>query len=162
MLLKWFPDKRGLITGLAVGGFGFGAVLTAPVAEALIGRTPETPTRAFLPLGIAYLVMSLVGASMFRNPPQGYAVPGWTPAANTAKSSGRDYTQNEALRTPQWYLLTAILMLNVTAGIALIAQAAASAEDIAGYSAAGAAAVVGVLAIFNGGGRVVWDRKSVV
>jgi OFA family oxalate/formate antiporter-like MFS transporter len=161
MLLKWFPDKRGLITGLAVGGFGFGAVLTSPVAQALIERTPDTPTRAFLPLGIAYLVMSLIGASFFRNPPQGYTVPGWTPAASTAAArSTHDYTQGEALRTPQWYLLTAILTLNVAAGIALISQAAAAATDIAGYSTAAAASVVGIWAIFNGAGRVVWAAAS--
>jgi OFA family oxalate/formate antiporter-like MFS transporter len=161
MLLKWFPDKRGLITGLAVGGFGFGAVLTSPVAQWLIAKTPEQPTKAFLPLGIAYLVMSLIGASFFRNPPAGYSVPGYEPAASgTGANGGTDYTQGEALRTPQWYLLTAILTLNVTAGIALISQAAASAVDIAGYTAAGAAAVVGVLAVFNGGGRIVWAAAS--
>jgi OFA family oxalate/formate antiporter-like MFS transporter len=161
MLLKWFPDKRGLITGLAVGGFGFGAVLTSPVANWLIEKDPDVPTKAFLPLGIAYLVMSLVGASFFRNPPSGYVVPGYEPGVTTkTTSSGRDYTQNEALRTPQWYLLTAILTLNVTAGIALISQAAASATDIAGYSTAAAASVVGVLAIFNGGGRIVWAAAS--
>ena len=161
MLLKWFPDKRGLITGLAVGGFGFGAVLTSPVANWLIEKDPDVPTKAFLPLGIAYLVMSLVGASFFRNPPSGYIVPGYEPGVTTkTTSSGRDYTQNEALRTPQWYLLTAILTLNVTAGIALISQAAASATDIAGYSTAAAASVVGVLAIFNGGGRIVWAAAS--
>jgi OFA family oxalate/formate antiporter-like MFS transporter len=161
MLLKWFPDKRGLITGLAVGGFGFGAVLTSPVAQWLIHNDPDRPTSAFLPLGIAYLVMSLIGASFFRNPPAGYAVPGYEPAASgTGTNGGTDYTQGEALRTPQWYLLTAILTLNVTAGIALISQAAASAADIAGYTAAGAAAVVGVLAVFNGGGRIVWAAAS--
>jgi MFS transporter, OFA family, oxalate/formate antiporter len=161
MLLKWFPDKRGLITGLAVGGFGFGAVLTSPVAQWLIQQDPERPTSAFLPLGIAYLVMSLIGASFFRNPPAGYSVPGYEPAASgTGTNGGTDYTQGEALRTPQWYLLTAILTLNVTAGIALISQAAASAADIAGYTAAGAAAVVGVLAVFNGGGRIVWAAAS--
>jgi OFA family oxalate/formate antiporter-like MFS transporter len=161
MLAKWFPDKRGLITGLAVGGFGFGAVLTSPVAQWLIHNDPDRPTSAFLPLGIAYLVMSLIGASFFRNPPAGYAVPGYEPAASgTGTNGGTDYTQGEALRTPQWYLLTAILTLNVTAGIALISQAAASAADIAGYTAAGAAAVVGVLAVFNGGGRIVWAAAS--
>jgi MFS transporter, OFA family, oxalate/formate antiporter len=161
MLLKWFPDKRGLITGLAVGGFGFGAVLTSPVAQWLINNDPERPTSAFLPLGIAYLVMSLIGASFFRNPPAGYTVPGYEPAASgTGTNGGSDYTQGEALRTPQWYLLTAILTLNVTAGIALISQAAASATDIAGYTAAGAAGVVGVLAVFNGGGRIVWAAAS--
>ena len=160
MLLKWFPDKRGLITGLAVGGFGFGAVLTSPVAQALISRTPERPTAAFLPLGIAYLVMSLIGASMFRNPPQGYAVPGWTAASAGTTRSTHEYTQQEALRTPQWYLLTAILMLNVAAGIALISQAAAAATDIASYSATAAASIVGIWAIFNGAGRVVWAAAS--
>jgi OFA family oxalate/formate antiporter-like MFS transporter len=163
MLQKWFPDRKGLITGLAVGGFGFGAVLTSPVAQALIDRDPDDPTSAFLPLGIAYLVMSLAGASVFRNPPQGYAVPGFEPvtdAGGGSASGGKDYTQGEALRTPQWYLLTAILTLSVAAGISLISQAKASATDIAGYSVGGAAALVGVLAIFNGGGRIVWAAVS--
>lgn len=161
MLLKWFPDKRGLITGLAVGGFGFGAVLTSPVAQWLIDKDPDQPTSAFLPLGIAYLVMSLIGAAFFRNPPAGYTVPGYEPAAGAVGTDTEtDYTQGEALRTPQWYLLTAILTLNVTAGIALISQAAASATDIAGYTVAGAATLVGVLAVFNGGGRIVWAAAS--
>ncbi len=164
MLQKWFPDKRGLITGLAVGGFGFGAVLTSPVAQWLIAKDPDVPTKAFLPLGIGYLVLSLVGAAFFKNPPQGYHVPGFSAAASGAangdSATRADYTQGEALRTPQWYLLTAILTLNVTAGIALISQAAGSAQEISGYSAAGAATVVGVLAIFNGGGRIVWAAAS--
>ena len=160
MLQKWFPDKRGLITGLAVGGFGFGAVLTSPVAQWLIDRNPDVPTRAFIPLGIAYLVMSLLGAAMFKNPPEGYTVPGYEADASGAGAGGHDATPGEALRTPQWYLLTAILTLNVTAGIALISQAAASATDIAGYSVGAAATVVGVLAVFNGAGRIVWAAAS--
>lgn len=159
MLQKWFPDKTGLITGLAVGGFGFGAVLTSPVAAWLIEKDPDQPTSAFLPLGIAYLVMSLVGASFFRNPPEGYRVPGFE-ASGGGESAGHEFTQGEALRTPQWYLLTAILTLNVTAGIALISQAAGSASGVAGYTTAGAATVVGVLAIFNGAGRIVWAAAS--
>jgi OFA family oxalate/formate antiporter-like MFS transporter len=136
-------------------------VLTSPVAHWLIAKDPGRPNSAFLWLGIAYLVMSLAGASLFRNPPAGYAVPGYEPAASgTETNGGTDYTQGEALRTPQWYLLTAILTLNVTAGIALISQAAASATDIAGYTATGAAAIVGVLAVFNGGGRIVWAAAS--
>ena len=162
MLQKWFPDRKGLITGLAVGGFGFGAVLTSPVAQWLIDQDPDDPTSAFLPLGIAYLVMSLAGASVFRNPPQGYAVPGHEPvtAAGGGSGAGKDYTQGEALRTKQWYLLTAILTLSVAAGISLISQAKTSATDISGYSVGGAAALVGVLAIFNGGGRIVWAAVS--
>ena len=157
MLQKWFPDKRGLITGLAVGGFGFGAVLTSPIAQRLIDSNKDVPTKAFLPLGVGYLVLSLIGASFFRNPPSGYRVPGFSPpTSGRVVDSVKDYTEKEALRTPQWYLLTAILTLNVTAGIALISQAAASATDIAGYTKAGAAGLVGALAIFNGGGRIVW------
>ncbi len=159
MLQKWFPDKRGLITGLAVGGFGFGAVLTSPLAKRLIDNDPDVPTKAFLPLGIAYLLMALLGASFFRNPPAGYTVPGFTPAAG--KGTADDgYTQSEALRTPQWYLLTAILALNTAAGIALISQAASSFSDIAGYSAAAAATAVGVLGLFNGAGRILFAAAS--
>ncbi|NYG57218.1 OFA family oxalate/formate antiporter-like MFS transporter [Nocardioides daedukensis] len=161
MLQKWFPDKTGLITGLAVGGFGFGAVLTSPVAQWLIDRDPEDPTSAFLPLGIAYLVMSLIGASFFRNPPEGYTVPGFEPAHDGGGSEvGKDYTQGEALRTPQWYLLTAILTLSVSAGISLISQAKLTATDVAGFSLTGAATLVGVLAVFNGGGRILWAAVS--
>lgn len=161
MLVKWFPDKRGLITGLAVGGFGAGALITSPLANRLIAQDPSLPTKAFLPLGIGYLVAVLIGASFFRNPPAGYAVAGHVPATTgQAVSSGRDYTLSEALRTPQWYLLTAILTLNTACGIALISQAAASASDIAGYSTAAAAGVVGTLAFFNGGGRVFWAALS--
>lgn len=161
MLQKWFPDKRGLITGLAVGGFGFGAVITAPIAQRLIEANPDVPTSAFLPLGIAYLVASMAGAALFRNPPEGYAVPGYTPKeSGRAADSGRDYTPGEALRAWQWYSLTAILTLAVAAGIALISQAAASATDIAGYSAVAAASAVGILGLFNGGGRILWGGLS--
>jgi len=157
MLQKWFPDKRGLITGLAVAGFGFGAVLTAPVAQWLIAMRPEHPDWAFLPLGIGYLVLSLIGASFFRNPSAGYTVPGWLPATSgRVRDSYKEYTEKEALHSPQWYLLTAILTLNVTVGISLIALCCSSAVDMAGYSRAGAAALVGVLALFNGGGRIFW------
>ncbi len=161
MLQKWFPDKRGLITGLAVGGFGFGAVITSPVAQRLIDSEPLQPSKAFLPLGIAYLVLSVIGASFFRNPPEGYAVPGFVPATTgRVVDSGKDYTPAESLRTPQWYLLAGILTLSVVAGISLISQAASSATDIAGYSKTAAASAVGLFGIFNGGGRLLWATVS--
>ena len=152
LLQKWFPDKAGLATGAAVAGFGFGAVLTAPVAQALINRTPETPTRAFLVLGVAYAVLGLLGASVFRNPP--------APPTTSTATADDSFTVAEALRTPQWYLLMATLALSVTAGISLISVAAASMTDIAGMSAAGAAAAVGALGLFNGGGRLLWAAIS--
>ncbi len=173
MLQKWFPDKPGLITGIAVAGFGFGAVITAPLGQRLIAGDPSMPTKAFLPLGIGYLVAVLIGASLFRNPPAGYLPPGMSVpkgAAATAATARQgkvaaaepaaDFTAPEAMRTKQWYLLTAILTLSVTAGISLISVAAGSAGDIAGYSAAGAASLVGILGLFNGGGRILWGWLS--
>src|SRR3954452_7716448 len=106
MLAKWFPDRRGLITGIAVAGFGFGAVLTAPVAKALLGGTDDKPA-VFLPLGLAYLIAGVAGAAFFRNPPAGYQVPGFEPAQTGPAVAGtRVYTLSEALRTKQWYMLT--------------------------------------------------------
>ncbi|MFC4018127.1 OFA family MFS transporter [Micromonospora sp. GCM10011542] len=160
MLAKWFPDRRGLITGIAVAGFGFGAVIVAPVAKSLLNGTDHTPS-VFLPLGIAYLVAILLGASFFRNPPPGYQVPGFTPKVGGRAVAGtRVYTLREALRTRQWYLLTGILTLNVACGIALISQASDAAQTIAGASAATAATLVGILGLFNGAGRVAWAWLS--
>lgn len=160
MLTKWFPDRRGLITGIAVAGFGFGAVITAPVAKALLGNTDDK-TSVFLPLGIAYLIAGVIGATFFRNPPAGYQVPGFVPAASgRAVAGSRVYTLPEALRTRQWYMLTAILTLNVTCGIGFISQASDSAQEIAGVTSATAATMVGVLGLFNGGGRIFWAWLS--
>jgi OFA family oxalate/formate antiporter-like MFS transporter len=160
MLAKWFPDKRGLITGVAVAGFGFGAVLTAPVAKWLLAVFPRK-TEVFLPLGLAYLVAVLLGASFFRDPPPGYRVPGFVPpTTGRAVAGNRAYTLHEALRTPQWYELTAILTLNVACGIAFISQAADAAQSIAHVSAGTAATMVGVLGLFNAGGRVFWAWLS--
>jgi OFA family oxalate/formate antiporter-like MFS transporter len=160
MLSKWFPDRRGLITGIAVAGFGFGAVLTAPVAKALLGGTSDKPN-VFLPLGIAYLIAGVVGASFFRNPPQGYRVPGFEPkSAGPAVAGTRVYSLSEALHTPQWYMLTAILTLNTACGIAFISQASDAAQDVTGVTAATAAGLVAVLALFNGAGRVAWAWLS--
>jgi OFA family oxalate/formate antiporter-like MFS transporter len=160
MLAKWFPDKRGLITGIAVAGFGFGAVITAPVAKSLLNATDDKPS-VFLPLGIAYLIAAIAGASFFRNPPAGYKVPGFEPkSAGPSVAGTRAYTLSEALRTPQWYLLTAILALNTACGIAFISQASDAAQDVAGVTAATAAGLVGILGLFNGAGRVAWAWLS--
>jgi OFA family oxalate/formate antiporter-like MFS transporter len=160
MLVKWFPDKRGLITGIAVGGFGFGAVITSPIAAAMLKNTDQK-TSVFLPLGIAYLVAGIIGASMFRNPPAGYTVPGFDASAATRNvATTRAYTLPEALRTPQWYLLTAILCLNTLCGIAFISQASDAAQSVAGVSAVAASSFVGIMGLFNGAGRIGWAALS--
>ena len=116
VLVKWFPDRRGLITGVAVGGFGAGALVTAPVATRLIQSVGVLPTFAYL--GLAYLLVVPAAGFFMRNPPAGWQPEGWTPAAAQASQrSIRDYTLGEALRTPQWWMLWGILFLNVSAGI---------------------------------------------
>ena len=109
----------------------------------------------------------MLGALLFKNPPQGYTAPGAGPSSTADESADkapaqtrRDFTQREALSTPQWYLLTAILGLSVMTGISLISVAAGSATNIAGMSAAAAATLVGVLGLFNGGGRILWAWLS--
>jgi OFA family oxalate/formate antiporter-like MFS transporter len=150
MLAKWFPDHKGLVTGLAVGGFGFGAVLTAPLARWMLEST-STPTEVFFWLGFAYLLMIGVGAALFRNPPG---------RAGDRRDDGSSFTLGRALRTRAWWLMTAVLFLNVTCGIALVSQASDAVRSLAGASATVAATVVGMLALFNGAGRIVWAWAS--
>src|SRR5439155_10425075 len=121
VLVKWFPDRRGLITGIAVGGFGAGALITAPVATRLIQTVGVLPTFAYL--GIAYLIIAIIAALFMQNPPEGYQVQGWTPSARqTAERASHDYVLGEALRRWQWWVLWLILFLNTSAGISLISQ----------------------------------------
>ena len=155
-LVKWFPDKRGMITGLAVAGFGAGALSTAPIATRLIEAIGVLNT--FAVLGIAYLVM-VVGAALFmQDPPAGYRPAGWEPAAAGRQATG--YTLRSALRSWQWYGLWMLLFLNTTAGIAIISQAAPMAQEITSVSTAVAAATVGLISIANGLGRLFWAWLS--
>jgi MFS transporter, OFA family, oxalate/formate antiporter len=161
-LVKWFPDRRGFITGVAVAGFGGGAVLTAPLARSLVAGPGLFETFAIL--GVVYFVM-VTGAALFlRNPPEGWQPEGWTPPAQGAApskgSSGQDFELRGALSRWQWYVLWAILFLNVTAGIALISEAAPMAEEITGVAAATAAGVVSIFSIGNAVGRFLWAWLS--
>jgi OFA family oxalate/formate antiporter-like MFS transporter len=159
MLIKWFPDRRGFITGLAVAGFGGGAVITGLVAAALIKSVGVSNT--FLYLGIAYLVMIVIVAQFFRTAPDGYAPAGWTPSARQqANRSVRDYTLAEAFRLPRWYVLWLILALNVTAGAALISVASPLAQKFTGVAPLTAAIIVSVIGIFNALGRLFWGWLS--
>jgi MFS transporter, OFA family, oxalate/formate antiporter len=154
-LVKWFPDRRGFITGLAVAGFGAGALITAPVAQQLIVSVGPLNTLAIL--GAAYLVMVVLGSSIMRNPPDGWRPAGWQPSAKQQEQvQAQDYTLKEALSTWQWYVLWAMLFLNVTAGISIISQASPMAQEISGVDAGIAAGMVGLISIANGLGRLLW------
>ena len=158
-LVKWFPDRRGLITGLAVAGFGVGALITAPIATRLIASVGVLQTFAIL--GAAYFVAVTGGALFKRNPPDGYRPAGWTPSATqTQQRAARAFTLGEAMRSWQWYGLWTLLFLNTTAGIAVISQAAPMFQEITGISAARAASIVGIISIANGAGRLLWAWLS--
>lgn len=160
MLIKWFPDRRGFITGLAVAGFGAGASITGPIAANLM--LPSLGLSAtFIWLGIAYLIIVVVAAQFYRTAPDGYAPPGWTPPEKLqTTSTARDYTLGEALRSPRWYLLWLILALNVTAGAALISVASPLAQLFTHVTAGVASALVITISIFNGAGRLFWGWLS--
>jgi OFA family oxalate/formate antiporter-like MFS transporter len=155
VLVKWFPDRRGLITGIAVGGFGAGALITAPVATRLIQSVGVLSTFAYL--GIAYLIVTVVTGLFMRNPPDGWKPEGWTPTATqTSHRAGRDFTLSEALKTWQWYALWLLLFLNTCAGISIISQEAPLFQEETGVTAAIAASMVGLASIGNAVGRVFW------
>jgi OFA family oxalate/formate antiporter-like MFS transporter len=159
-LVKWFPDKRGFITGVAVAGFGAGALVTAPIARYLVGSVGLFPTFAIL--GIIYLIM-VIGAALFlKNPPEGWKPEGWEPppAEQTVDRSGIDYGLGGALKTWQWYALWALLFLNVTAGIAIISEASPMAQELTGVEPLVAAGLVSIISIANGAGRFLWAWLS--
>jgi OFA family oxalate/formate antiporter-like MFS transporter len=154
-LVKWFPDRRGMITGIAVAGFGAGALITAPIASRLIVSIGVLKT--FAVLGIAYLVCVTVPALFMKDPPADFRPAGWVPsAAQQRQRSTKTYTLGEAMRTWQWYGLWALLFLNTSAGISIISQAAPMAQEITGVTAAVAAGLVGIISIANGAGRFLW------
>jgi len=158
-LVKWFPDRRGFITGIAVAGFGTGALITAPVAARLITSVGVLSTFAIL--GIAYLIIVVIPSLFMVNPPEGYTPPGWTPsAAQVAQRAARDLTLREALSHWQWYGLWLLLFLNVSAGISIISQASPMAQEITGVNKFVAAGLVGIISIANGAGRFLWAWLS--
>jgi MFS family permease len=158
-LVKWFPDRRGMATGMAIMGFGGGAFVAGYLNAYLIAHIGVAPTVTVL--GAVYLVVMLAGARLLRRPPDGWQPP------NTRKVSRRvvvdravSLTRDQALRTPQFYLLWAILFINVTAGIGILAQASPMTQDMFHRTAGQAAVVVSLISLFNAGGRFFWASAS--
>jgi MFS transporter, OFA family, oxalate/formate antiporter len=159
VLVKQFPDRRGLITGIAVGGFGAGALITAPLATYLIRNAGVL--RTFTYLGIAFLVVTMATGYFMQNPPDGWKPTGWIPSATqTAQRAEMDYTLGGALRTWQWWALWTLLFLNISAGISIISQESPMFQEIAKVGAVVAAGMVGVESIVNAAGRVFWAWVS--
>ena len=159
VLVNWFPDRRGLITGIAVGGFGAGALITAPVATRLIQSVGVFKTFAYL--GVAFLIITVVTGLFMQNPSEGWQPKGWRPSlSQVSQRAGGDYTLGQALRTWQWYALWLLLFLSTFAGISIISQEAPIFQELAGASAVVAASMVGVASIGNAVGRVFWAWVS--
>ena len=161
-LVKWFPDRRGLATGMAVLGFGSGALITAPVAANLMEGVGISTT--YFILGVSYFILMILGASYIAPPAKDYMPEGMKQAAASGKKKLKlDLAQmsaKEAVKTRQFWMLWSMHLVNVTAGIMMISVASPMAQEIVGLSVAGAAAMVGVMGLFNGGGRLLWAAFS--
>lgn len=156
-IIKWFPDKRGLATGLAIMGFGFAAMLTGPVAQNLIASVGLEKT--FYILGTFYFVVMIISAQFIRKP-------------NSSKESvslekkgirittGPELTANQAVKTKSFVLLWFMFFINITCGIGLVSAASPMAQEMTGMSAAAAAVMVGIIGLFNGFGRLIWATLS--
>jgi MFS family permease len=158
-LVKWFPDRRGMATGMAIMGFGGGAFLAGYLNGFFIDRIGVAST--VMALGATYLVIMLLGARLLERPPAGWQPEGWIPSTKTAAMiTDRSISRNEAVRTTQFYLLWGILFLNVTAGIGILAQASPMMQDMFRRTPLQAAGVVSLISLFNAGGRFFWASSS--
>jgi len=164
-LIKWFPDRPGLATGTAIMGFGGGALIGAPLSVLLMkhfaNATGTGVAQTMAVLGVLYFIWMLVGALIVRLPREGWLPAGYVPPASAGRTiTTKNVLLGSALRTPQFYLLWAVLCLNVTAGIGVLGQASLMIQEMFGVTAIAAAGFVGLLSIFNMGGRIFWASLS--
>jgi MFS family permease len=166
-LIRWFPDRRGMATGMAIMGFGGGALIGAPLADLLMKRfaTPASAgvVETFVTMGSIYFVAMLCGAFAYRLPPPDWKPAGWTaPAGARAMITRRDVHVADAWTTPQFVMLWVVLCTNVSAGIGVLEQASPMIQEIfkGRVTASAAAGFVGLLSLFNIAGRIGWASLS--
>ncbi|KQT53107.1 MFS transporter [Aureimonas sp. Leaf454] len=184
-LIKWFPDRRGMATGMAIMGFGGGAMIGSPLANILMNhfKTPDSVGvwQTFLTLAVVYALFMLAGSLGYRVPPQNWRPEGWTPPAGTTKMiAAGNVALSDAHKTPQFWLLWSALCLNVSASIGIIGVAAPMIQELFGgalfgepgvaftafddaqrsAAAAVAGGFVGLISLFNIGGRFAWASLS--
>jgi OFA family oxalate/formate antiporter-like MFS transporter len=161
-LVKWFPDKRGMATGLAIMGFGFAAAISSPIMDSLIKGVGVANT--FYILGIAYFLIMCASSLYLERPPEGWMPKGFQEKLQSAKGRMKadlsQLTANESVKTARFWYLWLMLFINVTCGIAILSAAKPLAIESIGLSTAAAAALVGVLGLFNGFGRIGWASIS--
>ena len=164
-LMKWFPDRPGMATGMAIMGFGGGALIGGPLAEELMARftapTSVGAMEAFLIMAGLYAAMMLFGAFIVRVPPEGWKPQGWVPKAQTDKLvTNASVAVDTAWKTPQFWLLWIVLCMNVSAGIGILGQASPMIQDMFKVTPAAAAGYVGLLSLCNLAGRFFWSSMS--
>ena len=161
-LVKWFPDKRGMATGLAIMGFGFASAVWGPTIKVLIEAVGISGT--FFILGAVYFVVMFASALYLQKPEEGYLPEGFKKKVESGKKKiKKDLANlglNQAIKTPRFYGLWIMLFINVTCGIAIIGVASPLLQEVLGVSAIAAAAAVGLMGIFNGAGRIMWASLS--
>lgn len=154
---KWFPDRRGLITGLIVSALGFGGFIFTPIARYLIEYRGVLET--FVWFGVIFIVVCVLGAQFISNPPAGYKPEGWNPPVAAAGKVVQNFTTPEMLRTPQFYIVTITLMLSCAAGLMVIPFAKVLGVK-GGLSDAAATSGVMIISLFNSFGRLFWGAIS--
>ena len=162
--IKWFPDKRGLVVGLAVMGFGVGSLVFAPLLEAIIGSDPArfaaTIPRAFLVLAAVFFVIVTGCAQLYRVPPPGWKPGGWDPPPARPGDLG-DYRPAQMLRTGQFWLAWLLYFLGASVGLTAIGEAAPLIKELFGATAVmSGGAALGIMSLFNGFGRLGWGAIS--
>lgn len=160
-LVKWFPDRRGMATGLAIMGFGFAAMIASPAMEYLM-TTYSIPATFYI-LAAVYFVVMIVSSLYLEKPPEGYHPKGDRIDKEEKDKAVKDLAQltaNEAVKTRRFYFLWIMLFINVTCGIAILNVASPMSVEMTGLSAAAAALVVGIMGVFNGAGRLAWASVS--
>jgi len=164
-LIRWFPDRRGLVTGLAVMGFGAGAFFMGQVAPAMINQIGIA--RTWLILGVIFLILTVAMAQFFKNPPQGWMPQGFVPKPANVSTAASSWSFSEAFSTRQWWMLWTLFFLNISAGVGLLSQLSPLAQeiqkdlipDLAKLAVAGGV-VVSIASLFNGAGRLFWAWLS--
>ena len=184
-LIKWFPDHRGMATGFAIAGFGGGAMIGAPLANILINYFKTSTSvgvwETFATMGVIYFVFMMIGAFSYRVPPAGWRPDGWTAPDNSKAMITQHHVHlRDAHKTKQFWLIWAVLCLNVSAGIGVIGMASPMLQEIFGGTLIGhpelgftqltpdqrviiagiAAGFAGLISLFNIGGRVFWASLS--